>query len=310
MSVLRAPATLVLMYHRVVATGRDPFQLTVQPDRFEDHLAVLAERAEVVPLPSVRAPASGPRVAITFDDGYRDNLERAAPALARRSMPATVFVATRIFEDPRPFWWDAVEHLVLDAAPDAAEVLELDLDRRYRFDVRGADARARSLQVLSRVLRPVSATVRARALEDMEQQMGTQAGPCDCHALLDRNGVAELARAPGISLGAHTVHHPRLSALDGPSQREELERSRRDLGSLGADVRTAAYPFGGHDDWTSTSARVAGDCGFDLTVTAIGGDVTPRTPRHRVPRHAVRDWDGGEFARRLDRWFEGVELVS
>jgi peptidoglycan/xylan/chitin deacetylase (PgdA/CDA1 family) len=298
------------MYHRIVAAPRDPFRLTVHPDRFADHLAVLADRASVVPLESVCEAGRGRRVAITFDDGYRDNLDAAAPALAARAMPGTVFVATRIFDDPQPFWWDAVEHLVLDAEPDARDVLELDLGRAYRFDVRGADARARALQVLSRVLRPVADSVRRRALVDIGAQMGTRARPCDCHALLDRQGVKALAEVPGMSLGAHTVHHLRMSALDPSTQRDELERSRSDLHTVGADVRTAAYPFGGHDDWDETSARAAADCGFDLAVTAIGGDVTPRTPRHRIPRHAVRDWDGVEFARRLDRWFDGVELVS
>ena len=32
--------------------------------------------------------------AITFDDGYRDNLEIAAPILKRRGLPATLFVAS------------------------------------------------------------------------------------------------------------------------------------------------------------------------------------------------------------------------
>ncbi len=310
MSVLRSPSTLVLMYHRVVAAARDPFRLAVDPDRFADHLTILSEQAEVVPLPTVRTPATGRRVAITFDDGYRDNLERAAPALASRSMAGTVFVATRIFDDPEPFWWDAIEHLVLDADPGAADVLELDLGRRFRFDVRGEQARDRSLQVLARALRPLTEPVRRRVLDDIARQMGTTAGPCPCHALLDRGGVADLVRAPGVSVGAHTVHHPRLSALDERDQRWQLDRSRADLRSLGAEVRTAAYPFGGHDDWDARSARAASTCGFDLTVTAIGGDVTPRTPQHRVPRHAVRNWDGDEFARRLDRWFAGLELMS
>ncbi len=196
MSLLRDPSTLVLMYHRIAAAPRDPFWLTVTPDHFAEHLEVLARRAAVVPLTAVRSAESRRRVAITFDDGYRDNLVEAAPALAAQSMPATVFVTTRIFADPRPFWWDALEHLVLDAEPDARDVIELDLGRRYRFDLRGEDARDRSLQVLARVLRPVPDRVRRDALDTIGRQLGTGAGPCACHALLDADGVAALARAP------------------------------------------------------------------------------------------------------------------
>ena len=310
MTILRSPDTLVLMYHRVVDAPRDPFWLTVTPDRFADHLSVLAERAEVVPLQSVRTAGKGPRVALTFDDGYRDNLDAAASLLAVHGMPATVFIATRIFDDPSPFWWDVIEHLVLDAEQGVTDVVQLDLGRTCRFDVRDQAGRDRILQVLGRILRPMTGTERQVVIDALGQQLATSVGPCDCHAVLDRDGVAELGRIGGLSLGAHTVHHVQLGALDRTRQYEELKRSRDDLESLGVAVRTAAYPFGGHGDWDRRSAQVAADCGFDLTVTAIGGDVTKHTPRHRVPRHAVRNWDGDEFARHLDQWFAGMELVS
>ena len=258
MTVLRSPNTLVLMYHRVVDASRDPFWLTVAPDHFSDHLSVLADRAEVVPLESVRAPGGAPRVALTFDDGYRDNLEAAAPLLAANGMPATVFIATRIFNDPSPFWWDVIEHLVLDAEPNVTEVVELDLGGTCRFDIRGSAGRDRILQVLGRVLRPMTDHARQGVIESLGSQLGTSAGPCDCHAVLDRDGVAELARSRGISLGAHTVHHVQLGALDRAAQYEELKRSRDDLESLGVAVPTAAYPYGGHGDWDRRSTSRGG----------------------------------------------------
>ena len=249
-------------------------------------------------------------MAITFDDGYRDNLERAAPALASRSMAGTVFVTTRIFDDLRPFWWDAVEHLVLDAEPGAADVLELDLGRRFRFDVEGDEARDRSLQVLARVLWAGADRVRRGALAAISRQMGTRSEPCTCHALLDRGGVAELIRTPGVSVRRPHVDHLRLSVLDEHDQLRQLERSLTDLRSLGAEVRTAAYPFGGHGDWDTRSVRAAKTCGFDLTVTAIGGDVTPLDAAAPCATARGAGLGRAEFARRLDRWFAGLELMS
>jgi peptidoglycan/xylan/chitin deacetylase (PgdA/CDA1 family) len=44
---------------------------------------------------------------ITFDDGYRDNREIAAPRLKRANLPACFFIATNFIESERVPWWDA-----------------------------------------------------------------------------------------------------------------------------------------------------------------------------------------------------------
>ena len=304
MSFRRASPTIVLMYHRVRRATRDPFWLTVDPANFADHLKILQRRVSIIPLSSVREPADRPRVALTFDDGYRDNLDVAAPVLAEFGLPATVFVTTRILDDPSPMWWDALEHIVLDAPLPRSGVLEVNLGRPYRFGLESQRARDRALQVLARELRPLSPARRGDVIASIGHQLGVQAGPCRCHELLDRDGVADLGGSPGISLGAHTVNHPQLSSLTAAEQRRELAQSAAALRSLGAAVDTAAYPFGGHRDWDRRSTRAAVSCGFALTVTATGGYVWTHTPRHRVPRMPVRDWRADEFNRHLEGWLQ------
>ena len=46
--------------------------------------------------------------AITFDDGWRDNLEHALPALEQRGLPATIFVVTERVGSQGAFWPDEV----------------------------------------------------------------------------------------------------------------------------------------------------------------------------------------------------------
>ncbi len=89
----------VLCYHSVNATANgkcDP----IHPELFEVHLRYLKAHHTVVPLHAVAQHLatgdvlSPDAVAITFDDGYRDNYEVAFPLLEKYGVPATIFVVT------------------------------------------------------------------------------------------------------------------------------------------------------------------------------------------------------------------------
>ncbi len=94
------PAVRILMYHRVTRLPAYD-QLTVTPERFDDQMAALrASRCRVVSLAQAvadleRGEPPAPAVVVTFDDGYRDNLENALPILRRHEIPATIFVTAR-----------------------------------------------------------------------------------------------------------------------------------------------------------------------------------------------------------------------
>ena len=123
----------VLMYHKVNDQLENP--VTVPTSRFAEQMALLAEFGyTVVGLDAVLAHyvdgASLPpkAVLITFDDGYRDNLENALPALQKHGYPAVLFAPLGYVGDRRPLPHD--EHLVprgiLNRTLDWGELRELE----------------------------------------------------------------------------------------------------------------------------------------------------------------------------------------
>lgn len=92
---LRKPAGCrVLMYHAVGGDVAGDYQglYSVAPARFSAHMRSLSELFSANVIAYDAGIASGDGIAITFDDGYRDNLTAAAPALASTKLPFTVFV--------------------------------------------------------------------------------------------------------------------------------------------------------------------------------------------------------------------------
>src|SRR3982074_3081589 len=99
---------LILMYHRLSTTRYDPWTLNVSPENFAEQLEVIVRTRHVMSLRdffqrfrSNTLPRGA--VAITFDDGYADNLHVAAPILKRFDVPATLFITTGYLDRPE-FW--------------------------------------------------------------------------------------------------------------------------------------------------------------------------------------------------------------
>ncbi len=151
------PGVTILGYHRV-ATGRDV--LAVSPQRFRRQLELVLQRgATFVSLAAavdlLDEPIAAPRVAVTFDDGYLDNLEVALPILEELSVPATIFLVTAIAagnddfhwyrgQQPPPIRWDdaraAARHPLLDFQAHGVEHLRLPAldDDAARAEIAGA----------------------------------------------------------------------------------------------------------------------------------------------------------------------------
>jgi peptidoglycan/xylan/chitin deacetylase (PgdA/CDA1 family) len=97
----------VLGYHRL---DRERHTLSVRPDDFRAQLdAALGAGLRPVSLDAALAllarPVDGRYLHVTFDDGYRDNLEHGEPVLRELGVPATIFVATAAIDGRATFDW-------------------------------------------------------------------------------------------------------------------------------------------------------------------------------------------------------------
>src|SRR5437588_2657872 len=96
------PGLRILLYHSVGSRlAHDSYGISIQPKLFERHMKVLAETegVAVTNLCEHSEVTQGLRVAVTFDDGYKDNLYTAAPILLKFQIPFTVFVATSFMQN-------------------------------------------------------------------------------------------------------------------------------------------------------------------------------------------------------------------
>jgi len=282
---------LVLGYHRIARLTPDPFGLCVARDDFRQHLAYLRDAWRPMPLAELVAAAGrgtvpDRAVAVTLDDGTLDWLEAAAPELEAAAVPATCFVMTSNLDEPVEPWWDLLDRIFASERPLP---LELDLfvgDEKLALRTRGwRDYDVARREIHSRLLR-LPAEPRDRALADLVAWCGLDLPRRDSHRTITGDELLRLAARPGLTIGAHSVHHPSLPALAPEIRRREIVDSRRTLEErLGRNVSLFCYPFGHVDAATVDDVRSAGFVAATLCEPgSVGPGIDPlRTPRLIVP---------------------------
>ena len=172
----RSAPPVILMFHGV--SGSDSFdglrnaaQLHLPRETFIAQLRLLKRHRRVIGLTEmVQSLQSGDdltgTVALTFDDGYENNVLHAAPALADFGMPASFFLATAHIGTGRWIWTDRIEH-----AFDRTSRGELDWDGQ-RWSLADLEARRTALRAIKSRLKTFTVDQRDRSLDQIVDALG------------------------------------------------------------------------------------------------------------------------------------------
>jgi len=299
---MKRSGTLILCYHRVAEGVEDPFHLCVRPDNFAAHLEEMSRSREPSTLADVSVPSRRPRVVVTFDDGYRDNLTNALPIAESKGVPITFFVASGILGNHNGFWWDRLGTLLRARPP---HVRELDLPvsgRNVRLPLGSSGIRT-DLDLVRRHLLPLRVTDIERALDAVSKQWQVSSAPPPDAGTLTPEDLLQLAASDTATIGAHTVDHVRLQDRPAREQRDTISGSKGELEqSIGRVVSHFAYPFGSRDDFDDRSVDAVRSAAFDTACTTIPATARPWTDPYRLPRRLVMDWGRLRFRVQMQRW--------
>ena len=266
----RGPCLLVLTYHRVLPEGhpaRETEQpgMLVSPKLLAMHFKVLQRYFTPVHLDdwlmAAKAgdPPPGRSVAITFDDGWRDNYDHAFPVLKDAEMPATIFLVTDMVGSHYRFWPNRLAHALKAWRPHFTQTLDENTKRRMialgiPLDFAGAAATPEWIDtVISRCKVADDASMHALldAIETAlpEIKAGAACPPAaqnDQRDLLDWDEIRAMSNTGFVRFGSHTRRHTRLREDVAPEVIEdEVTGSKRILESrLGQNVPLFCYPNG------------------------------------------------------------------
>ena len=264
------PVARILMYHG-----------TPRPEAasFERQLRWLKRRFNIVPLRTIaNAVANGgmlaDKVALTFDDGLRSNVEVAYPLLHRLAIPATFFVCPGLVDRAKWLWTHEARRRLARLSPQARGELAQEWDQSA--DITEFVAWMKTLDSATR-----------RRVEQRVQEATPEFAPTpeerDQYDLADWKQLRRLDPAI-ITIGSHTLTHPILPGVPEAELESEVRDSRRQLErGLDRPVDTFAYPNGDLDPAADACVRRH----YRVALRASGGWVKRGVDLHRLPRIAA-----------------------
>jgi peptidoglycan/xylan/chitin deacetylase (PgdA/CDA1 family) len=285
----------ILIYHRV-NDDRDPYFGGVPIRDFDRQMAYIASRFHVLALSDLVARLAARTLpdnalAVTFDDGYRDNYVHAFPVLQRHSIPATIFLATSAIGSSRQLWHDDVFSAFRDTTEPVLEPFGLDQIRRPLASV---PERLRAQREFLAYIRTLREAERATAVLRLREALRV-GPPRDATGLMLTWDEARAMSRAGIRFGSHTSTHPILSRIDAAQARRELAESKALIQEqLGVAVDGFAYPNGTRADFLPETKRMLREAGYAYAVTTIPGANEAETDPWELRR--ATPWDEDVFA--------------
>jgi peptidoglycan/xylan/chitin deacetylase (PgdA/CDA1 family) len=273
----------ILIFHRVMREP-DPL-LPGEPSAAQFDALMRHVRSTYRPMPLSEAvealqrgtlPAAA--LAVTFDDGYADNLTLAAPILQRHGIPATVFIATG-YLDHGCMWNDRVIEAFRNTRKD-----ELDLEM-LQLGKQAVDSTGARRAAIDRVLNTLKYLPGPQRDDHADAVLRAAGVAAPRGLMLTREAVPSLARM-GVDVGAHTVSHPILAELPKTQAWDEILASKHELEQLTSHaVSLFAYPNGKPGrDYTPEHVAMVRRAGFTAAVSTRWGAATRTTDLLQLPR--------------------------
>jgi peptidoglycan/xylan/chitin deacetylase (PgdA/CDA1 family) len=248
------------LFHRV-NPKRDIMWDPMDTALFEKCIKFISKNYEVVLLEDLILSgnySSKKKIAtILFDDGYKDNIEYAAPILEKYKCKASFYIVTDCIEKNTLIWTHVLEHTFQFTN-------KADIDFQFSFlpeslkvtKLATKQERISYLNKLKPFAKLITHEQRSEILSAVQSDFTDVELP---ELMMNWEDIAELKNA-GHYIGSHTVNHHMLGTMSNHDDiyAELIESGNTIKEKLGYFPATISYPVGSYNDTTIELSKKAG----------------------------------------------------
>jgi peptidoglycan/xylan/chitin deacetylase (PgdA/CDA1 family) len=243
---------------------------------FERQMEFVSRRFNPVTIDDIRLFLNGgkplPRraVAVTFDDGFADNSEIAAPILSRFGIRASFYLTVSLIGTKDPPWYCRLRHAF--ATTQRKEWISPANEKLWSLTT--AQDRNAALLAAFDCCAPLAGDALEQTVRTIERSLDIETLTGDGGFMMDWNQARAMQRA-GHVVGCHTLTHPNVAHVAQDVARKELVVSKGKLEEeLSAPVLHFSYPHPGlNPNWTPATVEMTKEAGYQTAVTTNPGPV-------------------------------------
>lgn len=291
-TIKRPPKSLgyIFMLHRVDEYENGHLwcneHMKVTPDFLDKKISEIKHDFDIISISDVpeRLKQKQRRkfVVFTMDDGYKDNYTKALDVFKKHKVPYTIFVTTDFPDKKAILWWYELEDLLLNNS-------SITLSNGISYSAKTYEEKCDAFL-----------TIREEILKldqlDLENQLNKLfikykidwTSKCDS-LCLSWDDIKQLKKEPLVTIGAHTMHHYNLKALQTKEdvKNEVLEGTKRLKEMADIDPIVFAYPFGSENEAGEREFKVLDKLPFTCSCIACGSACTKknRNTKSALPRY-------------------------
>jgi acetyltransferase-like isoleucine patch superfamily enzyme len=268
----------------------------VNSDVFEKQIKYLKKHFNIIAIDELKKTDTFTKrdIVITFDDGFKNNLDIAAPILEKHKIPFTVFISTHNISTGNLFPTSISRLIILKSNANKIEILTLGIDKVVNNN---GEREALSKQVESK-LKTIPVDQVRKAIDELVNNLSIneyQILKNRYTSLLPMNWdeVKQLSKIEGCTIGSHCVDH--ICCHENQENEiivHQLRESKNIIEKkIGKPCNFIAFPNG---DYTEFSRKAALELGYSMAFTTEKNKIITKNldfsaiPRMGAPRDLPR----------------------
>jgi peptidoglycan/xylan/chitin deacetylase (PgdA/CDA1 family) len=262
------------------------FYPEISTDYFEKQITYLVKNYHVISMDELIDRVQKKKrirrcVAITFDDGFKDNYKNAYPILRKHFIPATIFLTTGYIENQHAPWFIKLRYMFMKTKKTD---LKLSINKEMVLPMRTKEEKFAASERIMIYLKDSPNPKRLEMLDKLCMELGIDDFNEIDDLMLSWDEIREMSKN-GISFGAHTVNHPVLTKIPLNLVEEEIQQSKQTIEKIiDKPITGFAYPFGQAAQYSSDIFKILQRLNFKFAITTEMGANSYHTQRFALKR--------------------------
>jgi peptidoglycan/xylan/chitin deacetylase (PgdA/CDA1 family) len=270
---------VILRYHsvkEVPVSYKEQIGLSIIHSRqaFEEQMEFIARYANIVTMDEIGEAIAKKKklpnrsVAVTFDDGFKDNLNIARPIMNLFGIKATIYITVDCIQNNKAPWFSRIRHSFFNTTK---KEWQNGRSKKYNLDV-PRETKTAILKACEQCA-VLSGDEQEEYIQSVENELEVP-GLKNKELMMDFNDLKVL-QDEGHIIGSHTISHPNISFLSEEAIKYELGKSKRILEEeLGTEVVHFSYPNPAlYPNWSDKSTAICKEIGYKTAVLSESGSV-------------------------------------